>query len=153
MAKLIQLTENSWLIKHSLDSGLLFKNSESSYELITEKDKKVYSTFEEVEKRYKKFTYDSLTHTVKNQQIKGYSVRHKDDIVEVEESTLPLYTKKNSKIEFVAGFWLLNFKNSTGWTLANCPKKSTITTNPSEGPFLNRLEALNRIAILNSRKD
>lgn len=153
MAKIIQLTENSWLIKHGLDSALLFKNAESSYELITERERKNYTSIEDVEKRYKKFVFDTLTHTVKNQQVKGFAVRHKDEIVEIDHSSLPVYTKKDSKIEFVAGFWLLNFKNSTGWALSNCPKKTTIETNESEGPFLNRLEALNRIAILNSRKD
>lgn len=153
MAKLIQMTENSWLVKNGDKSAIIFKNSESNYELLSEFERKNYDSFDKIEKRFGKLSKEDITNTVESKKINGFNVKHTCDIDIIDNNSLPVYTKKDSKIEFVAGYWLLNFKNSNGWTLSNCPKKSTIENNEAEGPFLNRLEALNRIAILNSKKE
>lgn len=148
MAKLLQLTENSWLIKDTIEQYLLFNKGEY-FNLISETESKKYNTFKDVEKRFGKFVKETVKDTIDNQKIMGYNVRHKEEIID-KSNTLPIYCKKGSNVEFLAGYWIV--KQSNNWNLTNCPKKNTIDNNKHEGPFLNRMEALNRTTILNSMK-
>lgn len=148
MAKLLQLTENSWLVRDTLDNYLLF-NRGDNFELISETEGRNYDDFSSVEKRFGKFVLETIKDTSLNQKIMGYNVKHTEEIVD-KSGDLPIYCKKGSNVEFVAGFWII--KQKSGWNLTNCPKKNTIDNNKCEGPFLNRLEALNRTTILNSNE-
>lgn len=157
MARLLQLTDNSWLIKDSLENYLLFSlkdnltNSENKFKLINEQTQQMFKSFADVEKKFGKFTKESVKETNTNKKINGYNVKHTENITVINDNDLPLYTKVDGKIVFVAGYWVVK-QTSTNWSLINCPKKSTIDKTDAEGPFLNRLEAMNRVTILNSLK-
>lgn len=147
MAKIVPLTENSWIFRAGdANSGLLFK-TDTGYMFMGQKTRTEYASLEEVRKKYGNIKVVERDETVdKDQTLNGYGVKH-PNFKRVSDMP-PVYTKDNGKTEYVAGYWGLLFQQ--GWTQAYCPKKATIETYQSVGPFKNRLEMLNHLSTLNT---
>jgi hypothetical protein len=146
MSKIYQLTNNSWIIRAGVtNSGLLFKNAEGYLYLSTTK-RIEFKTMDDVIRRFGALKEE--TRENKDTQlsaINGFPVRHESVIVISEDPAL--YTK-GTDVVFVAGYWGIKYNN--GWTLALCPKQKTTQEYETAGPFRNRLEALNRLNVLNN---
>lgn len=146
MAKILQLTENSWIFRAGdSNSGILFKTDEG-YMFMGPKTRTTYTSLDEVKKKYGNIKVVEREEVVDNSTLNGYPVKH--SVITKVSDMPPVYTKDNGKTEYVAGYWGLLFNQ--GWTQAFCPKKSTIDANESVGPFKNRLEMLNHLSTLNT---
>jgi hypothetical protein len=129
MAKILQLTDNSWVFRTTdSNSGLLFRTDEG-YMFLGPKTRHTYASLEELEKKFG-----------------GYPTKHSP--VTQTQASPPTYVKDGGKTEFVAGYWGLLF--AQGWTQAFCPKAATIQTYEHVGPFKNRLEMINHLSTLNT---
>jgi hypothetical protein len=147
LAKILQLTENSWILRAGdLNSGLLFKTDEG-YLFLGAKTKSTFETLDDVKKKFGNIKVVEREEIINNNTLNGYPVKHNGQITKVSDQP-PVYTKEGGKTEFVAGYWGLLFQN--GWTGAFCPKKSTVDSNENVGPFKNRLEMLNHLSTLNT---
>lgn len=148
MSKMLQMTENSWILRADFGtSGILFK-TDDSYLFLNPTTRLDFENLAAVEKKFGKLTIEHRQDEEVVSQIKGYPVKHKDIIIQSEEP--PLYTT-GGKMVFAAGFWGLKFPN--GWTAAYCPKQKTTTEYESVGPFKNKLELLNQISMLQTQEN
>lgn len=146
MAKILQLTENSWIFRAGdANSGILFK-TDTGYLFMGPKTRSTYASLDEVKKKYGNIKVIEREEAVDNSTLNGYPVKHA--VISKVSDMPPIYTKDNGKTEYVAGYWGLLFQQ--GWTQAFCPKKATIDTYESVGPFKNRLEMLNHLSTLNT---
>ncbi|MNK39736.1 hypothetical protein D3C87_583560 [compost metagenome] len=146
MAKILQLTENSWIFRAGdANSGILFK-TDTGYLFMGPKTRSTYASLDEVKKKYGNIKVVEREETVDNSTLNGYPVKH--PVINKVSDMPPIYTKDNGKTEYVAGYWGLLFQQ--GWTQAFCPKKATIDAYESVGPFKNRLEMLNHLSTLNT---
>lgn len=149
MAKIVQLTTNSWLLRAGdAASGLLFKSTDG-YLFMNPKARLTFANIEAVESKFgtlkeiaRETEQVSLVHN-------GYPVKHPG--FTPVESELPLYTKEGGKTVFAAGYWGLKFNQ--GWTQAFCPKHATLGDYKHVGPFKNRLEMLNHLTMLNNTEN
>ena len=147
MAKILQLTENSWIFRAGdANSGILFKTDEG-FMFMGPKTRTMYATLDDVKKKYGNIKIVEREEVIDTSTLNGYPVKHSGAITQVSENP-PVYTKEGGKTEFVAGYWGLLF--AQGWTQAFCPKKATIETYEHVGPFKNRLEMLNHLSTLNT---
>lgn len=150
MAKLIKLTEKSWILKSGdSNNGILFDMGDQGYLVLNENKSTTYKSLDDVKKRYGSLSIAAKVKesTTKNATFKGYPTKH-GDAIDCNHDTLPVYKKETGKVEYVAGYWGLLF--SQGWTAAYCPKFETTKTYKSVGPFKNRLEMLNHLSSLNT---
>lgn len=150
MAKITQLTKNSWFIRNNTNldyTGLLFFKNQS-YTFISPTKKLNFSNMDDVAKRFGKLKEDNKTTVSEKSAINGFPVKHENFTIISE--TPPLYTKGFGKSEFIAGY--CGIKYDKGWTLAFCPKYSTCNEYEYCGPYRNRLEALNHISSLNNKR-
>lgn len=146
MAKILQLTENSWIFRTGdSNSGILFK-TDTGYMFMGPKTRTHYSDLEAVKKKYGNIKVVEREEVVDSTTLNGFPVKHAP-INKISE-TPPYYTKEGGKTQFAAGYWGLLFQN--GWTGAFCPKVATIQTYETVGPFKNRLEMLNHLSTLNT---
>lgn len=149
MAKIVQLTTNSWLLRAGdAASGLLFRNADG-YLFMNPKSRMTFSTIEDVEAKF-----GTLREIPREQEVvtlvhNGYPVKH-PGFTGVTDMP-PIYTKEGGKTLFAAGYWGLRFNQ--GWTQAFCPKKDTLDSNKHVGPFKNRLEMLNHLTMLNNTEN
>lgn len=147
MAKLVQLTTNSWLLRAGVtSSGILFKLEAGDYLFMSPTLKSSYATLEDVSKKFGKLEKEERKSDEQISTIRAYPVKH-DGIAVVSEEP-PLYTKGGAMV-FAAGYWGLKFTN--GWTQAYCPKYETCQKYESVGPFTTRLEMLNHLSMLNTQ--
>lgn len=148
MAKLSQITENSWFMKTNSDiTGLLIKKDK--YTFLTKTNKETFDTLDDIASKYGKISYIEREVEIAS-NIDGFPVRHKD--IEVISSNPPIFVKKTkigSNVEFYAGYW--SIKHPNGWGSALCPKVSTVKETEHEGPFRTKLECTNNNNILNTR--
>ena len=146
MSKIYQLTNNSWILKSSVDdSGLLFKRI-NGYLFLNTTKRIEFKSIDEVTKRFGKLQEEIREN--KDTQlslITGFPVRHDNITILSEEPAL--YTK-GTDLVFAAGYWCI--KCNTGWNLAFCPKQKTTQEPDAVGPFKNRLEAMNKMNSLNN---
>lgn len=150
MAKITQLTSHSWIIKNNTNrdyTGILYDNGDGFIFMSPSKQLN-FSSMEEVTKKFGKLKEEARDIVIDNENINGYPVKHHGIVKRSDDP--PLYTKGESKTQFAAGYWGVEFQH--GWTLAYCPKYSTCEQYQHVGPFRNRLEALNNISSLNSRR-
>jgi hypothetical protein len=148
MNKMIQLTENSWMIKAGTDkSGLLFKILDK-FLFLGFKSRLEFDTLEDVTKVFGRLEQSSAVAEETLESINGYPLKHVG--VTLISQSPPLYTK-GTNLVFCAGYWAI--KMNKAWVLGFCPKHKTTTENESIGPFKNRLEALNQVGMLNTRKN
>jgi hypothetical protein len=149
MAKIVQLTTNSWLLRAGdAASGLLFRSPEG-YLFLNPKTRLNFSTIEDVEAKF-----GTLKEIEREQEqtllvLNNIPVKHADFVA--VPGTEYEYTKGNTKTVFAAGYWGLKFNQ--GWTQAFCPKKATLDSNEHVGPFKNRLEMLNHLTMLNNTEN
>jgi hypothetical protein len=147
MSKLLQLTENSWILRADFGtSGLLFK-TDNAYLFLNPTTRLDFDDLTAVEKKFGKLKIEQRQDDEEVSSIKGYPVKHKDITIQSEDP--PLYTT-GGKMVFAAGYWGLKFPN--GWTAAYCPKQKTTSEYESVGPFKNKLELLNQISMLNTQE-
>lgn len=149
MNKLLRISPEALLLQGSSQgrNGLIIESKEG-IELLTIDRRAKYPDWEAFKKANGNYKIETRDSSEQVSVLKGYPVKH-ENIKPIENEELPKYSKGGNTI-FIAGFWILEFQN--GWTLALCPKESTIQSYNSEGPFKNKLEALNRISNLNSQK-
>lgn len=147
MTKLLQLTNNSWILRTKTGTnGLLFFDEEK-YVFMNTQVRNEFPTLDDVEKKFGKLTVEERSiEEDENSTIDGYPVKHLG--VNVLSENPPTYKIGNNKTVYVAGYWGIKFAN--GWSPAFCPKQSTVESNESTGPFRNRLEMLNRLSNLNT---
>jgi hypothetical protein len=147
MSKMLQLTNNSWLIRTSTgSSGMLFKTGET-YLFMSPSSRIEFETFEAVQKKFGKLVQEQRAEEdAEAGHINGFPVKHEH--IEVHSENPPLYTT-GGRVIFAGGYWGLKFPN--GWTTAYCPKQKTTTDYESVGPFRNKLELLNHISMLNTQ--
>lgn len=146
MAKILQLTENSWIFRAGdSNSGILFKIDEG-YLFMAQKTRQTFASLDDVKKKYGNIKIVEREEVVDNSTLNGYPVKHAN--TKTVSEMPPVYTKDNGKTEYVAGYWGLLFPQ--GWTGAYCPKRATTTSYESIGPFKNRLEMLNHLSTLNT---
>jgi hypothetical protein len=152
--KIIQLTDNSWILKkNDITIGTLFKSTNGLLFMSPER-RKQYSSFEDFQKDWgiKKIINDddvsSSPDDCITNNINGFPIKHKN-IKIIENANPPQYIKgnTNSKAIFAAGYWVV--KNDNFWVTKLCPKLLTIKDNESHGPFKSRLEMNNVVKILN----
>ncbi len=149
MAKILQLTENSWIFRAGdSNSGILFKTDEG-YLFMAPKTRQTFATLDDVKKKYGNIKIVEREEVVDSSTLNGYPVKHTG--IKAVEGTQYAYTKDNGKTEYVAGYWGLLFQQ--GWTGAYCPKRATTTSYESVGPFKNRLEMLNHLSTLNTNSN
>lgn len=145
MGKILQLTNNSWLIRAgSGASGLLFK-TEADYLFMSPTSRLTFDDLAAVEKKFGKLDTEHRVEEEEVANIRGYPVKHQGITVVSEDPAL--YTT-GGRVVFAAGYWGLKFTN--GWTQAFCPKKRTLEEYESVGPFKNKLEMLNHLGNLNT---
>jgi len=149
MAKILQLTENSWIFRAGdANSGILFKTLDG-YMFLGPKTVSNYASLDDLKKKFGNIKLVERAQEIStNNTLNGYPVKHNGDIEQVEHDKFPVYVKAGTKTEFVAGYWGLLFQQ--GWTQAYCPKKQTIESYESVGPFKNRLEMINHLSTLNT---
>jgi hypothetical protein len=148
MNRMIQLTENSWMIKTGNDkSGLLFKMLDK-FLFLGLTSRREFETEDDVIKIFGDFEQSSVVAEETLESIDGYPLKHIG--VTLISKKPPIYTK-GTALTFCAGYWAI--KMTRGWILAFCPKQKTTTENESVGPFKNRLEALNQVGMLNTRQN
>lgn len=144
------VTDNSWIVydKNGIKEGLLSK----------ERGKYVYidthiSSFENKRQlveylgpfkfEQRVFVGDELL------LIAGYEVDTKE-VFDVNEEYPPTFTKREgSTIKYRAGYYGLSFPH--GYSLALCPKESTIEKHGAIGPFKDRMVALQEVSLANSK--
>ena len=146
MAKILQLTENSWIFRAGdTNSGILFRTDEG-YMFMSGTSRTHYATLDEVKKKYGNIKVVEREEIVDSSTLSGYPCKH-TNVNKISDNP-PTYTVANGKTEYVAGYWGVLFQK--GWTQGFCPKKATITQYESVGPFKNRLEMLNHLSTLNT---
>lgn len=151
MAKISQLTQNSWFIKNNTNldyTGLLYLK-DGIYTFLSPSKRFEFKSMDEVSKKFGKLKEDTRATPSEKTAINGFPVRHETFTVVGEDP--PLYTKGFGKTEYIAGYNGVKFDK--GWILAFCPKYSTYCEYEHIGPYRNRLEALNNISALNNRKN
>ena len=147
MNKMLQLTNNSWLIRVSTGtSGLLFK-TDSGYLFMSPSTRMDFQSYEEVEQKFGKLHIEERQDEEEVSQIGGFPVKHEHIVITSEKP--PLYTT-GGKVIFAAGYWGLKFPN--GWTIAFCPKQKTTQEYESVGPFRNKMELSNHISMLTTQE-
>lgn len=147
MTKLLQLTNNSWILRTKTGQNGLLIFDEEKYIFMDTEVRREYKTLDDVEKKFGKLTIEERScNEDENSSIDGYPVKHLG--ISVISENPPTYRIGNNKTVYVAGYWGIKFAN--GWSPAFCPKQSTVDSNESVGPFRNRLEMLNKISNLKS---
>lgn len=145
MATLTPLNETAWLLKDSGSiQGLVVEYPD--HVLFLSPTEKTKTTMDELKDRYGSLNMAISKVVTKTSTIDGYPVKHDD--IQVVSTTPPIYVRRNSSIEFVAGYW--GFLQNNKWVQSFCPKLSTLQENELVGPFKTRLEMLNRLSSLNN---
>ena len=139
--KCTQLTATSWLLDYgSTSPGLLFAIGERFLYLSITK-RLEFESFDEVIEKFGGVESEVQERAVTH--IGKFPIKHRDAIIISDNP--PLYNR-GGNIIFAAGFWGLHYPN--GWSLTFCPKKDTLDSYESIGPFCDRLEAQ---IVLNSK--
>jgi hypothetical protein len=152
MSKIIQLTENSWLVKANInDSGLLFQKPEGFIFLKTN-SRTVLADEKTVKREIGKLPRDVTKQENEISHIGGYPVKHENVTPVENDKLIPLYNR-GTKIIFAAGYWCVRFNQN--WSLMFCPKQKTLEEYENVGPFKNKLEAsaqINKLKIIEQQK-
>lgn len=151
MGKIIQLTENSWLVKAGIDeSGLVFQKPDG-FVMLQANRRLTFGDEKALKQKVGKLPRDRQAPENEISAINGFPVRH-ENVVIIEHETLPTYTK-GSKVIFVAGYWCIRFDQS--WSGVFCPKLKTIEEYETVGPFKNKLEMnahVNKLKVQDQQK-
>lgn len=141
MSKIVQLTENSWLVKAGIDeSGLLFERPDG-FLMLQLNRRLTFADEKAVKAKIGKLPRNTQTEEVEISNINGYPVRH-DNVKPVDHASLPTYNK-GTKVIFVAGYWCVKFDQ--GWSFVFCPKLKTLEEYETVGPFKNKLEMMSQL--------
>lgn len=92
----------------------------------------------------------SKSDLIEQQEIYGFPISQKPYNVYWDvKNKFAVFTKnKKSKSFFCAGYFAIKFNH--GWTKAYCPKLITLNRYPFQGPYNNKLEALEQLRLLNT---
>jgi hypothetical protein len=140
--KCIRLTTSAYLVGFGTQQAGLLLNQGDQLLYLTTKQRLVYSSLEQFEKRYGQLDYDNLTGgTSELTEISGFPVKHSDAVLVSAE---PANYSRSGHSLYAAGYWAVS--RDSGWALAFCPKQTTIDQSKTVGPFKTRLEVFNKIA-------
>lgn len=146
-----KLTENSYMLmdKNGTKIGLTFKRGD--YIISTHDLSQTFKSIEDIAFMLKEnVIYTEIPSNEKEEmRIEGYPIKHKSYYDYKNEKYITYRLTGNSKIEFVAGWWILH--HNTGYYMSLSPKLSTLNED-SVGPFKDGFECKTELARLNKLK-
>ena len=157
MYKAVVATETSWFIQDEIDKsvGILHRKDDDTYLYLSPSEKVLFDEMKDVEKFFKELIFveeveeeTEIEEETSVNNIDGYPVKHAM-FYDVEK--LSYTTTEGSHVRYMAGYWGIKYKSGNQYLLSLNPKMKTTETNPSIGPFNDRLICLSEINIYNKR--
>jgi hypothetical protein len=149
--KIKPISKSSWILlnENNTQVGLLTFNTE--YNLLYNKEKHSFQTEDEVNKFFDCNLFENIVAnkdtTFEPTTVKGFPT-DLNNVVVVDDATLPLYTKNDkSKVVYAAGYYCIKYTEL--WTQAFCPKAETLSKYTYNGPFKNKMEMRLKLNQLN----
>lgn len=155
--KAIKVTKNSWLMQDTNKTlALISKHNNGGFNVLDTEKTNFYEDWKSIEKDHGKLSEHAKKNMEKDDEGPlGLPVKH-EEMYNVDTSTsAPTYTSKpHSHVKFYAGYWILrDTSKSNKYGMALSPKVTTVKEKENYGPYKNRMDCLNEMNILNSRKN
>lgn len=149
--KIKPISKSSWILLNVYNEQIGILSFNGTYNLIHNKEKHLFENKEDLNEFLGCDVFENILETkeVKFEPkiIKGYPI-DLDSAIEVEDQSLPLYTKNDkSKIVYAAGYYCIEYTSI--WSQAYCPKLETLNKYRYHGPFKDKIEMRLKLNNLN----